>query len=114
MYGEEVQPIATKERIVVGATVPNDVELVTVPTDWGPSLTKYRFIHSTMQSVCLLGSNGTFYPAKCFASPGKSGVALIVEPSIRAFDVKIQVTRTGANDGSAVRAWLDHPDAVVA
>jgi hypothetical protein len=48
MYGEEVQPIATKERIVVGATVPNDVELVTVPTDWGPSLTKYRFIHSTI------------------------------------------------------------------
>ena len=25
---------------------------------------------------------------------------------------KIQITRAGAYDGSAVSAWLDHPDAV--
>jgi hypothetical protein len=43
---KKIQPIATKERIIVGATVPNDVELVAVPSDWGPSLTKYRYIYS--------------------------------------------------------------------
>jgi hypothetical protein len=26
--------------------VPRDVELATVPGDWGPSLTKYRYVYS--------------------------------------------------------------------
>ena len=43
---KKVRPIATRERIVVGSTVPSDVELVTVPSDWGPSLTKYRYVYS--------------------------------------------------------------------
>jgi hypothetical protein len=43
---KKIHPIATKERIVVGATVPSDVELVAVPSDWGPSLTKYRYVYS--------------------------------------------------------------------
>lgn len=41
-----VRPVMTKEKIIVGATVPSDVELEAVPTDWGPSLTKYRYIYS--------------------------------------------------------------------
>ncbi|MBR0824425.1 DUF1236 domain-containing protein [Bradyrhizobium manausense] len=41
-----VQPVTTKEKIIVGATVPADVELVAVPSDWGPSLTKYRYVYS--------------------------------------------------------------------
>ncbi|WFU38705.1 DUF1236 domain-containing protein [Bradyrhizobium sp. CB82] len=41
-----VQPVRTKEKIIVGATVPSDVELEAVPTDWGPSLTKYRYVYS--------------------------------------------------------------------
>lgn len=43
---KKIRPIATRERIVVGATVPSDVELVAVPSDWGPSLTKYRYVYS--------------------------------------------------------------------
>ena len=43
---KKIRPIATKERIVVGATVPSDVELVAVLSDWGPSLTKYRYVYS--------------------------------------------------------------------
>jgi hypothetical protein len=35
-----------KEKIIVGATVPSDVELEAVPSDWGPSLTKYRYVYS--------------------------------------------------------------------
>jgi len=41
-----VRPVTTKEKIIVGATVPSDVELEVVPTDWGPSLTKYRYVYS--------------------------------------------------------------------
>jgi hypothetical protein len=41
-----VRPVTTKEKIIVGATVPSDVELEAVPTDWGPSLTKYRYVYS--------------------------------------------------------------------
>jgi hypothetical protein len=43
---KKLHPVATKERIAVGATVPSDVELVAVPSDWGPSLTKYRYVYS--------------------------------------------------------------------
>jgi hypothetical protein len=38
--------VATQEKIVVGGPVPRDVELEAVPSDWGPSLTKYRYIYS--------------------------------------------------------------------
>jgi hypothetical protein len=40
-----IRPIETRERIVVGAKVPTDVELEAVPTDWGPSLTRYRYVY---------------------------------------------------------------------
>jgi hypothetical protein len=42
----KVRPIATREKIVVGSRVPADVELDAVPSDWGPSLTKYRYVYS--------------------------------------------------------------------
>ncbi|QAU48313.1 DUF1236 domain-containing protein [Bradyrhizobium guangzhouense] len=41
-----LRPVATKEKIIVGAQVPSDVELEAVPTDWGPSLTQYRYVYS--------------------------------------------------------------------
>jgi hypothetical protein len=43
----KVRPVETREKIVVGAKVPSDVELATVPSDWGPSLTKYRYVYSS-------------------------------------------------------------------
>jgi hypothetical protein len=42
----KVRPVATQEKIVVGGPVPRDVELEAMPSDWGPSLTKYRYIYS--------------------------------------------------------------------
>jgi len=42
----KVRPVATQEKIVVGGPVPRDVELESVPSHWGPSLTKYRYIYS--------------------------------------------------------------------
>ncbi|WP_439374065.1 DUF1236 domain-containing protein [Bradyrhizobium sp. PMVTL-01] len=41
-----VRPVTTKEKIIVGAKVPSDVELEAVPADWGASLTKYRYVYS--------------------------------------------------------------------
>ena len=42
----KIRPVETREKIVVGSPVPRDVELAAVPSDWGPSLTKYRYVYS--------------------------------------------------------------------
>ena len=43
---ERVAPVTVRERIAVGARLPADVELRTVPSDWGPAVSKYRYIYS--------------------------------------------------------------------
>lgn len=43
---EKVKPITVKERISVGATLPADVELRAVPSNWGPTVSKYRYVYS--------------------------------------------------------------------
>jgi hypothetical protein len=43
---ERVAPVTVRERITVGAMLPADVELRTVPADWGPSVAKYRYVYS--------------------------------------------------------------------
>ncbi|MEH2626163.1 hypothetical protein V1292_004218 [Bradyrhizobium sp. AZCC 1719] len=42
----KIRPVETRERIVVGAKVPTEVELEAVPSDWGPTVTKYRYVYS--------------------------------------------------------------------
>ncbi|SFH64779.1 DUF1236 domain-containing protein [Bradyrhizobium sp. Gha] len=42
----KIRPVETREKIVVGQPVPRDVELEAVPAEWGPSLTKYRYVYS--------------------------------------------------------------------
>jgi len=41
-----IHPIESRERIVVGSPVPREVELEAVPTEWGPSLARYRYVYS--------------------------------------------------------------------
>ena len=43
---KRVRPVTTQERIVVGAKIPTSVELEAVPADWGPSVSKYRYVYS--------------------------------------------------------------------
>lgn len=50
---EKVKPVTIKERVSVGATIPADVELVTVPSTWGPSFTKYRYVYSNNHVVLV-------------------------------------------------------------
>lgn len=42
----KIRPVETRARIVVGSPVPREVELEAVPTEWGPSLTRYRYVYS--------------------------------------------------------------------
>ena len=43
---ERVAPYASRERMAVGTRLPADVELRTVPSDWGPHVSKYRYVYS--------------------------------------------------------------------
>jgi hypothetical protein len=43
---ERVAPVTVRERISVGATLPADVELRAVPSDWGPSVSRYRYVYA--------------------------------------------------------------------
>ena len=42
---ERVAPLTIKERVTVGATLPAGVELRAVPSDWGPSVSRYRYVY---------------------------------------------------------------------
>jgi hypothetical protein len=43
---EKVAPVTFKERVSVGARLPADIELRTVPSTWGPTYSKYRYVYS--------------------------------------------------------------------
>jgi hypothetical protein len=43
---ERVAPVTIKERVSIGARLPADVELRSVPSTWGPSVSKYRYVYS--------------------------------------------------------------------
>jgi hypothetical protein len=43
---ERVAPVTVRERLTVGARLPADVELRSVPAEWGPSVAKYRYLYS--------------------------------------------------------------------
>ena len=50
---KKVAPITMTEKVAVGATIPQNVELVTVPSDWGPTFTKYRYVYTDNHVVLV-------------------------------------------------------------
>lgn len=48
---EKVKPITVRERVSVGATLPGDVAIVAVPSEWGPSVATYRYAYVGNQVV---------------------------------------------------------------
>jgi len=44
---ERVAPV--RERVTVGATLPADVELRQVPSEWGPWTSRYRYVYAGEQ-----------------------------------------------------------------
>lgn len=55
----KIRSVETRERIVVGSPVPRDVELEALPAEWGPSLTKYRYVYSGERVMLVDPSNRT-------------------------------------------------------
>jgi Protein of unknown function (DUF1236) len=49
----KIRPVEMRERLVVGAPVPRDVELEAVPAEWGPSLTRYRYVYSGQRVILV-------------------------------------------------------------
>jgi hypothetical protein len=49
---QKLKPI-TVERVTVGSTIPADVELITAPSDWGPSVSTYRYVYSSDRVVLV-------------------------------------------------------------
>jgi hypothetical protein len=43
---EHVRPYVARERLSVGAVLPEDVELGTVPETWGAGVSRYRYVYS--------------------------------------------------------------------
>lgn len=50
---EKMKPVTIKEKVIVGATLPADVELNTAPNDWGPSVTKYSYVYTDNHVVLV-------------------------------------------------------------
>jgi hypothetical protein len=45
-YVKRERPVTFRERVVVGATLPEEVEIRSVPTEWGPAASRYRYVYS--------------------------------------------------------------------
>jgi len=50
---EQVRPVTVNEKVTVGVTLPTDVELLSVPTTWGPSVSKYRYVYNDNRVVLV-------------------------------------------------------------
>ena len=50
---ERVSPVTIQDRVTVGATLPANVELRTVPSDWGPSVSRYRYVYHDNRVVLV-------------------------------------------------------------
>ena len=42
---QKVRPVTIKNKVVVGTALPQDVEIVAVPSEWGPAFSKYRYVY---------------------------------------------------------------------
>jgi hypothetical protein len=42
---QRVKPVLIPGEVRVGAPIPQDVELVTVPSTWGPQYNRYRYVY---------------------------------------------------------------------
>lgn len=42
---QKMKPVRIQERVAVGATLPAEIELHAVPSDWGPSFGRYRYVY---------------------------------------------------------------------
>jgi hypothetical protein len=49
----KVRPATISGQIAVGAVLPAEVELATVPADWGPEIVRYRYVYHNNRVVLV-------------------------------------------------------------
>ena len=54
---EKIKPVTIKEKVTVGTALPAGVELLPVPTAWGPTLTKYNYVYHDNRVVLVEPAN---------------------------------------------------------
>jgi hypothetical protein len=54
---EKIKPVTIKEQVTVGTALPATVELLPVPTAWGPTLTKYNYVYHDNRVVLVEPAN---------------------------------------------------------
>ena len=50
---EKIKPVTIKEKVTVGAALPVGIDLLPVPTAWGPTLTKYNYVYHDNRVVLV-------------------------------------------------------------
>lgn len=50
---KRVKPVKIEKRVEIGATLPADVELMAVPSEWGPEVSRYRYVYSDDRIVLV-------------------------------------------------------------
>ncbi|HYC63474.1 MAG TPA: DUF1236 domain-containing protein [Reyranellaceae bacterium] len=50
---EKIKPVTVEQRMVVGATVPTEIEMRPAPEVWGPSVSKYHYVYSDNHVVLV-------------------------------------------------------------
>ena len=50
---EKVAPVTITERVAVGTKLPATVQLKPVPSDWGPTITRYNYVYHNNQVVLV-------------------------------------------------------------
>jgi hypothetical protein len=50
---QRVKPARITGEVRVGGVLPADVELVAVPNEWGPAVSRYRYVYSNNRVVLV-------------------------------------------------------------
>jgi hypothetical protein len=50
---ENVKPVTVTEKVTVGMALPGGIDLLPVPTTWGPTLTQYNYVYSDNHVVLV-------------------------------------------------------------
>ena len=53
MVKEKVAPVTISERVTVGTKLPATVQLKPVPTDWGPTVSRYNYVYHNNEVVLV-------------------------------------------------------------
>ena len=56
-----MKPVTIQGKVRVGAPLPTSVQLVAVPSEWGPQYSRYRYVYWNDRVVLVDPSTGTLF-----------------------------------------------------